>query len=596
MAKMKAAMAAVLVLEKEGVTNAFGVPGAAINPFYAALRERQSITHVLARHVEAASHMAEGYTRARAGNIGVCVGTSGPAGTDMITGLYSAIADSIPILCITGQAPRERLHKEDFQAVDIQSIAKPVTKWATTVLEPAQVPRAFQQAFHLMRSGRPGPVLIDLPSDVQMAEIEFDIDTYEPLPVYKPAASRKQIEKALDMLALADKPLIVAGGGIVNADASALLVAFAELTGVPVIPTLMGWGTIPDDHPLMAGMCGLQTSHRYGNASMLASDFVLGIGNRWANRHTGSVETYTRGRTFVHVDIEPTQIGRVFMPDYGIVSDAKAALELFVAVARERKAAGQLKGFEGWSARCAERKRLMQRKSHYDTVPIKPQRVYEEMNKAFPRDTVYVSTIGLSQIAGAQFLHVYGPRQWINCGQAGPLGWTVPAALGVVAADPTRTVVGLSGDYDFQFLIEELAVGAQFRLPYVQVLVNNSYLGLIRQSQRGFDMDYCVQLAFENQNVDDPALKGYGVDHAKVIEGLGCKSLRVTDPARIESSLRTAMDLAREHRVPVVVEVILEKVTNIAMGVEIDKVVEFEDIECLHPQGSKGLVEAGLLD
>ena len=201
--------------------------------------------------------MAEGYTRAKAGNIGVCIGTSGPAGTDMITGLYSASADSIPILCITGQAPRARLYKEDFQAVDIESIAKPVTKWAVTVREPAQVPRAFQQAFHLMRSGRPGPVLIDLPFDVQMAEIEFDLETYEPLPAYKPKATRKQIEKALAMLNAAERPLIVAGGGIINADASELLVEFAEITNVPVIPTLMGWGTIPDDHRLMAGMVGI---------------------------------------------------------------------------------------------------------------------------------------------------------------------------------------------------------------------------------------------------------------------------------------------------------------------------------------------------
>lgn len=598
MARMKAAMAAVLVLEKEGVTQAFGVPGAAINPLYAALRERQSIAHILARHVEAASHMAEGYTRARAGNIGVCIGTSGPAGTDMITGLYSAGADSIPILCITGQAPRARLYKEDFQAVDIESIARPVTKWAVTVREPAQVPRVLQQAFHLMRSARPGPVLVDLPVDVQQAEIEFDIDTYEPLPVYRPAATRKQVEKALDMLATAAKPLIVAGGGVINADAGELLVEFAELTGVPVIPTLMGWGSIPDDHPLMAGMCGLQTSHRYGNATMLASDFVLGIGNRWANRHTGSLDVYCKDRRFVHVDIEPTQIGRVFMPDYGIVSDAKAALELFVQVARERKAAGALRDFGEWARRCAERKRLMLRKSHFTETPIKPMRVYEEMNAAFPRDTTYVTTIGNSQIAGAQFLHVYGPRRWINCGQAGPLGWTIPAALGVVAADPTRTVVGLSGDYDFQFLMEELAVGAQFRLPYVQVLVNNSYLGLIRQAQRGFDMDYCVQLAFENQNIPEEAgdVRGYGVDHRAVVEGLGCKALRVTDPEQIRGALVEAQALARRFRVPVVVEVILEKVTNIAMGTEIDKVAEFEAIDCRHPEGRQGLEVAGLLE
>ena len=596
MALMKAAMAAVLVMEKEGITTAFGVPGAAINPLYAQLRERQSITHILARHVEGASHMAEGYTRAKAGNIGVCIGTSGPAGTDMITGLYSASADSIPILCITGQAPRARLYKEDFQAVDIESIAKPVTKMAVTVREPGLVPRVFQQAFHVMRSGRPGPVLIDLPIDVQLAEIEFDIDTYEPLPVYKPFANKKQIEKAMEMLMSAEKPLIVAGGGIINADAANLLVEFAEITGVPVIPTLMGWGSIPDDHPLMAGMVGLQTSHRYGNATMLASDFVLGIGNRWANRHTGSIDVYTKGRKFVHVDIEPTQIGRVFNPDYGIVSDAKAALELFVEVAKEWKAKGKLNNYSDWVSRCQERKRLMLRKTNFDNVPIKPQRVYQEMNQAFKRDTVYVSTIGLSQIAGGQFLHVYGARQWINCGQAGPLGWTVPAALGVLAADPTRTVVGLAGDYDFQFLIEELAVGAQFHLPLVMVLVNNSYLGLIRQAQRGFDMDYCVQLAFDNINVHDENLKGYGVDHGKVVEGLGCKTLRVTQPGKIQEALIEAQKMAKEYRVPVVVEIILEKVTNIAMGTEINNINEFEDIDCRHPAGTEGLVTAGLLE
>ncbi len=579
MAKMKAIEAAVWVMEKEGVTQAFGVPGAAINPLYAAMRKQGTISHILARHVEGASHMAEGYTRANAGNIGVCIGTSGPAGTDMITGLYSAQADSIPILCITGQAPRARLYKEDFQAVDIESISKPVTKWSVTVREPAQVPRAFQQAFHLMRSGRPGPVLIDLPFDVQMAEIEFDPETYSSLPAYKPAATRAQAEKALSMLNESARPLIVAGGGIINADASDLLVQFAEITGVPVIPTLMGWGTIPDNHPLMAGMCGLQTSHRYGNATMLASDFVLGVGNRWANRHTGSVEVYTKGRKFVHVDIEPTQIGRVFSPDYGIVSDAKAALELFVQVAREWKAAGKLADRQVWAGECLERKNTLHRKTNFDNVPMKPQRVYQDMVEAFGQDVCYVSTIGLSQIAGAQMLHVYKPRHWINCGQAGPLGWTVPAALGVRAADPGRKIVALSGDYDFQFMIEELAVGAQFKLPYIHIVVNNSYLGLIRQAQRGFEMDYCVQLAFENINTQgDPVAQGYGVDHVKVVEGLGCKAIRVHSPSELKPAIAQAEELMAQFSVPVVIEVILERVTNIAMGTEIDNIIEFEDL------------------
>ena len=381
MSRMRAIEAAVRVLEMEGVRTAFGVPGAAINPLYSALKKRGSIRHILARHVEGASHMADGFSRAKPGNIGVCIGTSGPAGTDMITGLYAAQADSIPILCITGQAPRAKLYKEDFQAVDIENIAKPVTKWAVTVREPALVPMAFQQAFHLMRSGRPGPVLIDLPIDVQMAEIEFDDETYEPLSVYKPRASRKQAERALSMLNASQRPLIVAGGGIINADASDLLVEFAELTGIPVIPTLMGWGAIPDDHPLMAGMAGLQTSHRYGNATLLESDFVIGIGNRWANRHTGSIDVYTKGRKFVHVDIEPTQIGRVFGPDLGIVSDARAALAVFIEVAHEMKATGALAERSTWAEACAHRKRSMLRKTHFDSVPLKPQRVYQEMNE-----------------------------------------------------------------------------------------------------------------------------------------------------------------------------------------------------------------------
>ncbi|WP_330333416.1 glyoxylate carboligase [Streptomyces sp. NBC_00536] len=577
MPRMTAAAAAVEILKREGVAQAFGVPGAAINPFYRELKNVGGIKHTLARHVEGASHMAEGYTRTAPGNIGVCIGTSGPAGTDMITGLYSAIADSIPILCITGQAPVAKLHKEDFQAVDIASIAKPVTKAATTVLEAAQVPGVFQQAFHLMRSGRPGPVLIDLPIDVQLTEIEFDPETYEPLPVYKPQATRAQAEKAIQFLLESEKPLIVAGGGIINADASALLVEFAELTGTPVIPTLMGWGIIADDHELNAGMVGLQTSHRYGNENLLASDFVLGIGNRWANRHTGDLAVYTKDRKFVHVDIEPTQIGKIFAPDFGFASDAKRALELFVEVAKELKAEGKLPDRSAWAAETQERKATLQRRTHFDNIPMKPQRVYEEMNKAFGPETRYVTTIGLSQIAGAQMLHVYKPRHWINCGQAGPLGWTIPAALGVATADPTTPVVALSGDYDFQFMLEELAVGAQHNIPYVHVLVNNAYLGLIRQAQRGLDINFQVNLEFEN--INSPELGVYGVDHVKVVEGLGCKAIRVTDPNELGAALEQAKKLAAEFRVPVVVEAILERVTNISMGAAgIDAINEWEEI------------------
>ncbi|MHC6178103.1 glyoxylate carboligase [Glutamicibacter sp. X7] len=575
MAKMRAVDAIVLILEKEGATEAFGLPGAAINPLYSAMKQHGGINHTLHRHVEGASHAADGYSRAT-GNIGLCLGTSGPAGTDMITGLYAAIADSIPMLCITGQAPTNVLHKEDFQAVDIESIAKPVTKFAATILEPGLVPGYFAKAFQVMRSGRPGPALLDLPINVQLAEIDFDIDAYEPLPVVKAAATRGQAEKVVDLLTAHERPIIIAGGGIINANASDKLVELAEELNIPVSPTLMGWGAIPDNHRLQAGMVGIQTHTKYGNETFLASDFVLGIGNRWANRHTGGLDVYRAGRKFVHVDIESTQIGRVFSPDLGIVSDAGAFLEVVLEVVRERKAAGSVPDYSAWADESTARKGTNHRKTNFDNVPIKPQRVYQEMNAAFGEDTTYVSTIGLSQIAGAQMLHVFGPRKWINAGQAGPLGWTGPAALGVVRGKPGETVVALSGDYDFQFMIEELAVGAQFKLPYIHVVVNNSYLGLIRQSQRPFEMDYHVSLAFDN--INSPETNGYGVDHVKVAEGLGCKAVRVEDPAKLAEGFAEAGRLAAEHQVPVVVEVILERVTNIAMGAQLDAVNEFEDL------------------
>ena len=279
------------------------------------------------------------------------------------------------------------------------------------------------------------------------------------------------------------------------------------------------------------------------------------------------------------------------MPDLGIASDAGAAIDAILEVVRERKAAGSIPDYSEWADAATARKGTGHRKTNFDNIPVKPQRVYQEMNQAFGRDVTYVSTIGLSQIAGAQMLHVYRPRHWINAGQAGPLGWTGPAALGVAKGKPGETVVALSGDYDFQFMIEELAVGAQFKLPYIHVLVNNSYLGLIRQAQRGFDMDYHVQLAFDNINA--PETEGYGVDHVAVVEGLGCKAVRVEDPAKLAEGFAQAKALADEHQVPVVVEVILEKVTNIAMGAQLDAVNEFEDLALDASDAPTALVPLG---
>ena len=587
MPKMTAMEAAVRVMKSEGVDLVFGVPGAAILPLYEALKNDGTIRHILVRHEEGGSHAAEGYTRAYPGKIGVNLGTSGPAGTNMVTGLYSAMADSIPILCITGQAPRAKLHKEDFQAVDITAIVAPVTKWSVTVMEGAQVPYVFRKAFHLMRSGRPGPVHIDLPIDVQREIINYDDEADEPLEVHRPRPGQKAIRKALDLLLAAKRPLIVAGGGIINANAHEALIAFAELTNTPVIPTLMGWGTIPDDHPLNAGMVGLQTQHRYGNANFLDSDFVIGIGNRWANRHTGSVDVYTGDRKFVHIDIDPTQIGRVFSPDLGIVSDAGLALEALVAEAGDRNRRGMMPSRAEWVSTVQERKRTMLRRTDFGNTPVKPQRVFQEVNKAFGDDTQFVTAIGLYQILSGQLQKVNKPRHYIVCGQAGPLGWEVSACTGAKLANPKQKVVGIVGDYSLQFLIEELAVAAQYKVPFVMILLNNAYLGLIRQASLGYKMDYEVSLSFENVNA--PEIGEYGVDHVKAAEAMGCRAIRVFDPEKIAEAIAWAQRECEEIGVPVIVEVITERITNIAMGGEINNIKEYEDILDVSPAAAPEL-------
>ena len=377
------------------------------------------------------------------------------------------------------------------------------------------------------------------------------------------------------MLDEAERPLLVAGGGIFNADAAERFREFAELTGIPVIPTLMGWGVIPDDHPQMAGMVGLQTSHRYGNATLLESDLVLGIGNRWANRHTGSVEVYTEGRRFIHVDIEPTQIGRVFMPDLGIVSDAGAALDAFLEVAREvegrrqaevaRRLAGKLPAAQ---THAAAQDPLRQRAGETAARLRRDERVLRQ-------DACYVSTIGLSQIAGAQFLHVYQPRHWINCGRparwAGPFpprwgGQGRPEPPGGGALRRLRLPVhdrGTGGRRAVQ--------AAPYPRTGEQLLPGPDPPGAARLRH-----GLCVQLAFDNINA--PELEGYGVDHVAVVEGLGCKAIRVFDPNEIGAAPAKARELMQQHQVPVVVEVILERVTNISMGTEINAINEFEEL------------------
>ena len=562
--------AVVKVMEDEGVEVAFGVPGAAILPLYKALSKSDQIKHYSVRHEEGGTHAADGYTRVT-GKVGINIGTSGPAGTNMITGLYTCMADSVPQICITGQAPTSMLHKEAFQAVDIVDIAKPVTKWAVQVKEPSQLVWTFREAFRVAREGRPGPVLIDLPLDVTKSGMEVDFDPRRGgrLPFTQPAPNPNAIRQVVEMILEAERPMLMPGGGVIIADASEELVDVAEYLQVPVTPTYMGKGTIPEDHPLYAGIVGLQTQQRYANALFLESDLVVGIGNRWAERHTGDLDVYRGNRKFIHIDIDPGQLGRVFQPDLAVVSDARLALQEMLDIARDMTPAREP---GEWVERVDELRSTLLRKTDFDDVPVKPQRAFQEMNQFFDEDAIIVTAIGLYQIFSGQFQKTYKPRHYLCCGQAGPLGWEVPACIGVKLGRPENLVVGVVGDYSFQFLMEEVAVAVQYRVPYVLVMLNNAYMGLIRQAELGYDMNFAVDLGYEG-----PANE-YGIDNVGVMEAMGALGRRVTRPEEIKGALEWAVRASEERRVPALVEIICERETNAAMGLSIDRINEYEPI------------------
>ena len=349
---------------------------------------------------------------------------------------------------------------------------------------------------------------------------------------------------------------------MIVANAADELVALAETLDIPVSPTLMGKGAIPEDHPLWAGMVGIQTSQRHANQLFLESDVVLAVGARFGDRHTGDLAVYRGDRTFIHIDIAPQQIGKVFPADLGIVADAKLALTELArrATPTERPE---------WTARLATLRETHTRRTDFDENPIKPPRVYQELNEHFDEDTVFVTAIGLYQIWSGQFQRTYKPRHYLCCGQAGPLGWEVPACIGAKLAAPEKQVVGVVGDYSFQFLMEEVAVAVQYRVPFVLVMVNNGYMGLIRQAEQPYDMKTDVDLTWD---------EGPGIDHVGVMRAMGADGVRVTEAGDIAGALEWACAAAEESGVPVLVEVMVEREANAAMGKAIDAIVEFEPV------------------
>jgi tartronate-semialdehyde synthase len=566
MPKMTAMDAGVSILVDEGIEVIFGIPGAGILPFYQSLLKSGRIRHYIARHEEGAIHAADGYARAL-GRVGMCAATSGPGASNFVTGLYTAQVDSIPIIAITGQNVRAQLGKEAFQAVDIAEVAKPITKKSYCVKESAQVPWVFREAFRIAQEGRPGPVLIDLPLDVQKGEIEYDPSIDSKLEFIKPAPNPKKIRRAIEMLLGAKNPVLLLGGGVIIANATREFLAFAEHLQIPVVTTYMGKGGIPPNHPLYAGQVGIQCNTCYGNKIFLESDFVLGVGCRFNDRHTGALDVYTKGRRFIHVDIDPMQIGKIIPPELGIVSDAKLALEALVHKVKEtipsRSPSERVKRFP-------EMRKELARKMDFDEIPIKPQRVFKEINEFFDEETIFVTCIGLNQIWSGQLQEIYKPRHYLDCGGAGPLGWDLPAAIGAKIARPDKRVVQVVGDYGFEFCSEELAMACMYEIPILTLIVNNGYLSLIRQAEKyGYNMNYEVSIWYEGENKR--------IDFVKFAEAFGARGERVEGPDEIKPAIQRSLQWMEKTKKPALIDIIVERETDASMGASIDAVREFED-------------------
>lgn len=554
---MKAAEAIIKILETEGIDTVYGIPGAGINSLYQFLGRSEKIKSYCHRHEEACVHAAGGHFRA-SGQMAVAVCTSGPGATNFVTGIYTCNIDSIPVLAITGQAVTAQLGKDAFQCVDIAKICEPVAKKTYQITDPSLVPAVFQEAFRTAREGKPGAVVVDLPLDVQNAEIDFDPANYTRAAIKKPALRQEEIAKAIELIREAKNPLLLMGGGVILANAAQECVELAETLKVPVITTYMAKGGIPLGHPLNAGHCGIQVGQPIGNKVFLDSDLVLGIGCRFNDRHTGALGVYLGERTFIHINIEPREINKVVPAALGIVADAKDAILALLAEAKKHE----------WTYRHRDVKELpslkkdLARKVDYDCIPIHPHRVFQEINRFFDQDTIFTTGCGITQIWSGQLQEIDSPRRYLASGGAGTLGYDIPAAFGAMAATGKRAVA-IMGDFGFTFHVQELAVCAKNRIPVIVVIVNNAYLGLIRQNQKyayGFECDVAMP---ENHDL---------IDYVRVSEGFGCHSERVFDANELPAAFQRALESGK----PAVIDVICDTCADCSMGTALNNVKEYQ--------------------
>ncbi|MCK9307713.1 MAG: biosynthetic-type acetolactate synthase large subunit [Methanoculleus sp.] len=510
-------------LQREGVDTIFGYPGGVVLPIYDELYD-SSIRHILVRHEQAAAHAADGYARA-SGRVGVCLATSGPGACNLVTGIATAYMDSIPVVALTGQVPTGLLGNDAFQESDITGITMPVTKHNYLVKDAADLDRVIQEAFYIARTGRPGPVLVDLPKDVTTSQMKSGgtVPKTVSLRGYQPTYEGhvRQIDKALDLIARAERPLIYAGGGVVLSGASAELLEFMETAAIPVTTTLMGLGAVPGDHPLCLGMLGMHGTQS-ANYAVTECDLLLAVGVRFDDRVTGKIETFAPNATVVHIDIDPAEIGKNKKVDVPIVGDVKAVLQ---ALLRRMKKRGET---ANWVARINNWK-AQYPLGYSDDDRLRPQYVVEQLSDVLKGEGIIVSEVGQNQMWTALYYTFKKPRTWITSGGLGTMGYGLPAAIGAHYARPDMPVVDVAGDGSIQMNIQEFGTVAQYNIPVKVMILNNMYLGMVRQWQELFyDRRYSY--------TELPP-----VDFVKIANAYGIEGLKVEEKDGVRGAIETAL-------------------------------------------------------
>ncbi len=555
--KMSGAKAVIESLYKENVDIIFGYPGGQVLPLYDALYDAD-IRHILVRHEQAAAHAADGYARAT-GKPGVCLATSGPGATNLVTGIATAYMDSVPLIALTGQVPRNLIGNDAFQEANITGITLPITKHNYLVQDTKDIPRIFKEAFYIAQTGRPGPVLIDIPKDTQVELIEFEYPEEVKLRGYKPtyAGNEQQIKKAASLILKAEKPIFYVGGGVISSNATEELRLLAESIMAPVTTTLMGMGAFPSAHPLSVGMLGMHGT-RYANYAIQESDLIIAVGVRFDDRVTGKISAFAPNAKIIHIDIDPAEIGKNVRVDIPIVGDAKNILKALIKHVKMEQAKTNtwIKKIEAWKKEYP----LTYKKDNL----LRPQFVVEQISEACP-DAIIVTEVGQNQMWAAQFFDYKNPRTFISSGGLGTMGYGFPAAMGVKVGKPESTVIDIAGDGSFQMNSQELATVVQNDIPVIVAILNNCFLGMVRQWQELFFNRRFSATCLENS-----------VDFVKLAEAYGAMGLRATKKSEVKDAIKEAVSSGR----PTVIDFVVEREENVSpmvpAGAAINEILDLE--------------------